>query len=524
MDHFRSRNYCFRTAHFRFSRRVRFNTGEGSRPSRCPQVVRTLRSVFRTKRLQFLASPPVCRRRDDRPSPRETDHGTEAWVLQVALSIVSTMLRILQLQILGEWGLENDSDEAKEALQLLRRFSVHWQYANKGSMPDITITFGTKDHPTKRAATIATKGTSIVNYRFSSDSESFTHDSYIQSLIESQVNVSSQYDSKTPYSWKNDALQLLAQMTGQARSSDTGLCFSTSIYGFTRIGYAIPNDVMLISQNLSERDSLESRQVPGTYLPFLCHLHRFVLSAMMKIAPTILAPGSQLANFSIIPQNNSTSMPACTEPLLRGAELVSSLLQSANMNISMYLMWTTPGILKYVSAFTATEFRGEFRNFSPSVFRLPQLQLQFPRPKIRKFTAISINYETRLVLKEFRNEEKFTRELSAYNIFDRSKFPHVPKFYGAFYNTWRRTRCILMEYIGDRLGFGGEGELLNDQEWDELKICIMALHELGVHHHDLAFENIARTQDGKLRLVDLGYASIGDDDCPGSRCQDFDWL
>ncbi|KAG7098030.1 hypothetical protein E1B28_000006 [Marasmius oreades] len=400
------------------------------------------------------------------------DPGTEKWVHDVLYNFTKTILGIIKVQILTEWGLDNETQEAKEAIRLLERFQINSEAAEGGNRSDVGIMLQPEggEDKLRRAAAIDAKSTSITNYRYSqTPGPGNTKDGYLQGLLDSNAHLSSQFDPTSRNSWKNNVLYLLAQMMSQADSSETKLCLFSSICGFTRIGYVTSNNTLLLSENLSQPDSQESRNKTRTYVPFIYLLHQFMITVMIKIAPAILPSESRLSNFSIIPQNvrTSPSMPPHTDPLLWGAELISPFLQWANMNISAYLIRTAPGILRFISGFTATEVSGEFRNFSPSVFRLPQLRLQFPHPVIREFTAISINYETRLVLKEFRDEEMFTRELSAYNVFNRSKFPYVPKLYGAFYNPWRQTRCILIEYIGATLGFGEEGSL-NDQEWQVL--------------------------------------------------------
>ena len=40
------------------------------------------------------------------------------------------------------------------------------------------------------------------------------------------------------------------------------------------------------------------------------------------------------------------------------------------------------------------------------------------------------------------------------------------------------------------------------------------LHSLGLHHHDLATRNVAKGQDGNLRILDYERSSIGGGSCP----------
>ncbi|KAF8954000.1 hypothetical protein BDZ97DRAFT_552390 [Flammula alnicola] len=128
-----------------------------------------------------------------------------------------------------------------------------------------------------------------------------------------------------------------------------------------------------------------------------------------------------------------------------------------------------------------------------------------------------INRKMGLVLKTFQDPMKFVQERRIYEMLNRRAVDYVPSFYGAFRNWWMIADALLISFVGEPI----DG-LLDCLDWQHLRIVVDRLHEAGIHHHDLKFDNIVRGADGVLRVIDFSN-SVLSLDCTGD-CSDEIWL
>ena len=125
-------------------------------------------------------------------------------------------------------------------------------------------------------------------------------------------------------------------------------------------------------------------------------------------------------------------------------------------------------------------------------------------------SVVIIDDQRGLVMKLCASEEAFGRELWAYEKLKEK--PWVPRVLGTV-----AEREILFLSL--------EGREVSDEEWETdhvqrfLRKCIREMHQLGLHHHDLAPRNIT-IRDNQLFIIDFEM-SVTSQECNGApHCPD----
>jgi serine/threonine protein kinase len=77
----------------------------------------------------------------------------------------------------------------------------------------------------------------------------------------------------------------------------------------------------------------------------------------------------------------------------------------------------------------------------------------------------------------------------------------VPKFYGHYQNG--SSDFLVLEYCGVP---PSRDMWISETFQSKVRHVLNALHEFGVHHHDVRQENVLVKGDGTVRLVDLHLA------------------
>ncbi|KAK0204061.1 hypothetical protein DFS33DRAFT_857683 [Desarmillaria ectypa] len=114
-----------------------------------------------------------------------------------------------------------------------------------------------------------------------------------------------------------------------------------------------------------------------------------------------------------------------------------------------------------------------------------------------------------------RNFDAMKNEVLAYQLIS-SHYLDVlaPLYYGVFTMPDQSWGAVVLSDAGKAFRcFSGKEADFSMQELQLLWKHVKTLHSLGLHHHDLAPRNVAKGQDGNLRLLDYERSSLGGGSC-----------
>ncbi|KAG7089513.1 hypothetical protein E1B28_011189 [Marasmius oreades] len=430
---------------------------------------------------------------------KQPDDGTEGWVERYLVYSADRVLLLVILEILDVWHKEPNISQTdfQVMMEILQNLSLTSQRFRNCFQPDLRFLY--KDETMSSMGAKST-GISTKSYKNPTQNGAKTKDTYLSDLVDGKAKLTDHVQG-----WMAETHLLVAQMYNYAVNTTTGLSFFTSVFGFTRIGSA-KQDAFYLSENLAKytADSEELRRSEKTYSPFVHELHRFLLYSLITAKPQVLPPSKREGVVTV-------SHPNSAPP---------GFSHQAHIKVSHSVVGLCPRIMRFMSRFTVSSIGGSFKNLDDG-FLSCQLSLQLPCPTPRSATCVSIHPQLGLVLKGFYEEEMFKREYKAYTIME-NKIPGVPKFYGAFWNTWSEMYWIAVEFVGHTLDQENIGTL-NMVDWLQVREIISDLHQANIHHHDLYFNNVARRKDGKLYIIDFGNVDL-EFDCTGKGCPDQQWL
>ncbi|KAF9521939.1 hypothetical protein CPB83DRAFT_840853 [Crepidotus variabilis] len=337
------------------------------------------------------------------------------------------------------------------------------------------------------------------------------------------------YGIKAPTGWQAKSLNIIAQMICQAQGVDSRMVLFTSIYGFARIGYLMPwnNDeaqvvpismagcrkrlektkrfIFLLSDNIMQpyNDDAGLRQKPATNYAFLRFYYLFVLHAFLSSqGEMILPPGQRKDYYWLqIPQ----------------PEILVEILLS---------IWTQL-LAQKIQRFKMPHFVGEFYALEtrqgPDWLAIPYLRFDELEEKESEGRQIFVNRRAGIILKCFKYSEDFDQEHRIYRSLSTGRPAFVPPYYGSFKNPGAGVQALMIGYMGISLRDEIKEDILRYEDLLKIRLAVLNLHALGIHHHDIKPDNLIRDKYGRIILTDFGNARFVKPGAECNGCLDFRW-
>ncbi|KAL0064516.1 hypothetical protein AAF712_008574 [Marasmius tenuissimus] len=378
----------------------------------------------------------------------DTDDGKEHWAMAALDQLAETVLSLIQLELLILWE-EDFGPLSVDALEMIQRLGVRAQQRQFGMIPDVQLLLlpGGGDEDAVVLATVDAKSSGLALYGYKVPGGVQTKDSYIERLRDQGASQAGEAG------WKLEANWLLAQMYHYSHNSKSGLTFFTSVRGFTRWGFHLKLNTLMLSGNLTPpNDDVHAAKLPATYLPFVTKLHDFMFWAIISTTQEVLPPSKrhEIDFRALLPAQ--LSIP---NPLSR----VQRLLERSHLMVSSVLVSCLPFLMRKIYSFTSPQVHGRYENLQNGAMRFLKLRLDFPLQIKTEWNRVMINPQLGLVLKEFSVNDTFEAEKTAYEKLAGSNAIAIPKIHGTFVNSWTGKSCIMSEFVGHTLEKEGSGAL-----------------------------------------------------------------
>ncbi|KAH6888952.1 hypothetical protein BKA70DRAFT_1235286 [Coprinopsis sp. MPI-PUGE-AT-0042] len=339
--------------------------------------------------------------------------------------------------------------------------------------------------------------------------------------IPSSWNILNQFGSEEKTAVERLIYQIVEYSGDNLNLSHTVL--AANVYGFAYICDAVksdePSDYFFMTENFLDPEFSLNRDVERHEAMIdIIIWHLFV--SLWRVAPSLFVPGTPLQvalarqirpSPPVAPKGFGEVMNRATGftiDFLARHWITAILSHTATLRRGVHSFWTPQGYL---------HLQG-WRRWGRWGVRVPPFM--YDEVQERERSLLLISKSGGFVLKIVTGDVDISKEIWAYQRL--SGVANVPELLAPLLDDDGKVCGIGLRHAGTRL-------LPNLLEVfrEKISTAVRALHEAGVHHHDLHIENILVDVLGRIMIVDFESA-VRAEDCEGSDdldgCPDKNWM